>query len=57
MHINFEITQFIDVNSVKLGDVSFFAENVCWFYSTKATSIFEAKIYITGREILTVVVL
>ena len=47
MHIRFEITQFIDVNSVKLGDVFllyfilfiyfFFAENVCWFYSTKAT--------------------
>ena len=24
MHIRFEITQFIDVNSVKLGDVYFF---------------------------------
>ena len=49
MHIRFEITQFIDVNSVKLGDV-FLAENVCWFCRTKATYIFVAKNYITGRE-------
>ena len=46
MHIRFEITQFFDVNSVTLGAVFFFfffAENVCWFCSTKATYIFVAK--------------